>query len=149
MANSLTEFKINFQQYRWGNEILSILNEIENKLVDMEKYEQEDFETKYKNEKKNIFDEIKEYRKKSNIEFIEFILREHPPKRSPLRKNKTASELWKEDAKSFAMVLSGRYSPDNYPKNTEEEKLNYTIFHEICKEINSILSDMTLNLNLK
>ena len=100
---------------------------------------------KYKTEHKQIFDEIQEYREKSDVEFIEFILEKYPPKKSPLKKGKTVQEQWKENAKSFCERLSARYNPDNYPKNTDEEKLKFTIYHTISTEINAILSDINPN----
>ena len=111
----------------------------------MERYEQENFENKCKNEHKQIFDEIKEYRNKTNVEFIEFVLQKYPPKKSPLKKNKTVQQQWNDNAKSFAERLSARYNPDNYQKNTEEEKLYYTIYHTISTEINAILSELNPN----
>ena len=40
-------------------------------------------------------------------------------------------------------ILSARYNPDIYPKNTEQEKLYYTIYHTISTEINAILYELT------
>ena len=135
----------NVEQYKWYLEISNILKELRKRFEDKERYEQENFENKYKKEKKQIFDEIKEYRKKSNVEFIEFILQKYPPKKSPLKKNKTVREQWNENSKALVERLSARYNPDNYPKNTEQEKLYYTIYHSISTEINAILSELMPN----
>jgi hypothetical protein len=141
---------INVEQYKWYLEITNILKELRKRDEDQERYDQENFENKYKVEQKQIFDEIKEYRQKSNIEFVEFILTKYPPKKSPLRKNKTIREQWNSNPKSFVERVSARYNPDNYPKNTDEEKLYYTIYHTISKEINAILSDLNpVRINLK
>ena len=136
-SNSNKEFNNN------GIELFPFI--LDKEFEDKERYEQQDFENKYKNEKKNIFDEIKEYRGKTNIEFIEFVLEKYPPKKSPLKPNQTIRNLWEKDAKSFVEKLSARYNPDNYPKNTEEEKLKYTIYRTISTEINSILSELNPN----
>ena len=135
----------NVEQFKWYLEISSILQELRKRFEEQEQIEQENFENKFKEEKTQIFDEIKEYRKKTNVEFIEFILNKYPPKKSPLKKNKTVREQWNENAKSFVERLSARYNPDNYPKNTEEEKLNYTIYHTISTEINEIYSELVPN----
>ena len=135
----------NVEQYKWYLEISNILKELRKRFEDKERYEQENFENKYKKEKKQIFDEIKEYRKKSNVEFIEFILQKYPPKKSPLKKNKTVREQWNENSKALLERLSARYNPDNYPKNSEQEKLYYTIYHSISTEINAILSELMPN----
>ena len=141
---------INVEQYKWYLEITNILKELRKRDEDQERYDQENFENKYKVEQKQIFDEIKEYRQKSNIEFVEFILTKYPPKKSPLRKNKTIREQWNSNPKSFVERVSARYNPDNYPKNTDEEKLQFTIYHTISKEINAILSDLNpVRIHLK
>ena len=132
----------NMEKNKWYLEISSILQELRNKCEEQEKLEQEKFENKCKTEHKNIFDKIKEYRKKSNIEFIEYVIKNHPPKKNPLKKNKTVTDKWNEDAKAFVEILSARYNPDNYPRNTDEEKLQFTIMHIISIEINSILSEL-------
>ena len=137
----------NVEQFKWYLEITQILQELRKRFEDKEKYEQEMFENKYKEEKRQIFEEINEYRKKSTVEFIEFILKKYPPK-SPLKKNKVVNvnEEWKKNAQLFVTKLSGRYSPDNYPKNTEEEKLKFTIYHTISTQINAILSGLNSNV---
>ena len=133
----------NMEKYKWYLEISSILQELRNKCEEQEKSEQEKFENLCKTEHKNIFDKIKEYRKKTNIEFIEYVLKNHPPKKNPLKKNKTVRDKWNEDAKAFVEILSARYNPDNYPRNTKEEILKFTIMHTISIEINAILSELS------
>ena len=135
----------NVEQFKWYLEITSILQELRKRFEDQERFEQENFENKYKNEQKQIFYEIKEYRKKTNVEFVEFILEKYPPKKSPLKKNKTVRQQWNENPKSFAERLSARYNPDNYPKGADQEKLYYTIYHTISTEINAILSELNPN----
>ena len=135
----------NVEQFNWYLEITNILIELRKRFEDQERYEQELFENKFKTQNKQIFDEIKEYRNKTNVEFVEFILEKYPPKKSPLRKKKNVRQEWNDNPKSFAERLSARYNPDNYPKNTEEEKLMYTIYHTISTEINAILSELNPN----
>ena len=130
----------NLKELKWYQEISQILEELRKKSENMEKMAQDNFEKKCKNEKKYIFDEIENYRKKSNIEFIEFILEKYPPKINPLRKNKTAQEEFNHNKKRFIQKLFQRYHPDNLGllKNTDEEKLKYSIYHTISLELNSI-----------
>ena len=130
----------------WYLETTNILNKL-NFIINEEQENLEQFEIIHKNMNKKIFDEIHEYRKKSNIEFIEFILEKYPPLRSPIRKNKTVRQLWDEDPISLLERLSARYNPDNYPHNTEEEKLKFYIYKEIAKEINSIISEFNQEKN--
>ena len=131
----------NVEKYKWYLEISSILQELRIKLEEIEKVNQENFENKCKTEHKNIFDEISRYRQKTKIEFIEFILNKHPPNTSPLKKKQTVASAWNKNAKTFCERLSARYNPDNYPKETEEEKLRFTIMRTISTEINAILSE--------
>ena len=135
----------NVESFKWYLEISKILQDLRKIFEDKERYEQEDFENKYKNERKYIFDEIQEYRNKTNVEFIEFILNKYPPKKSPLKPKQTVSDQWNKNPQNFVEKLSARYNPDNYQKNTEEEKLSYTIYHYISTEINSILSELNPN----
>ena len=82
----------NVLQFQWYLEIKNILQELREKVNDKVKNEQENFENNCKTKYKHIFDEISENRKKTNVEFIEFILEKHPPKKSPLKKNKTVKQ---------------------------------------------------------
>ena len=144
---------VNVQQFKWFVEIKNIVEELRRNFEDKEREEQKDFEKECKEKYKNIFDEIEEAKKKTFKEFIEFILKEHPPYKSPIRKGKTLEEEWnnnEEDGKKkFIERLSARYNPDNYPKNSQEEKKKFTIYNEISKEINSKLSLMNPNPALK
>ena len=132
----------NLEQFNWYSEISSIDQELKVKLKEKEKLNKEIFENKCETEHKKIFDEIKSYRKKSKIEFIEFILKKHPPLRSPLKENQTVKSQWSKNPKSFVIKLSARYNPDNYSKDTEDEKLRFTIMRAISTEINAILSEL-------
>ena len=135
----------NVEKENWFIEISGILEELNKKIKDNKDKLNKDFEIKIKNEYKYIFDEIKEYRKKSNIEFIKFILQKYPLKKEILKKNQTIEERWAKNKESFLRILSARYHPDNVSNNTEEEKLNYTIFNAISIEINSIIEEINPN----
>ena len=135
----------NVEQFKWYLEISGMLQELRKVFEDKERFEQENFENKCKTEHKHIFDEIKENRNKTNVEFIEFILQKYPPKKSPLKQGQTVQQQWNKNKKAFVERLSARYNPDNYPKNTEEEKLKYTIYHTITTEINAIIDELNPN----
>ena len=137
----------NCENYKWYLEISKILIELRKRFEDKERYDQIEFENKYKDEKKHIFEEISKYREKTNIEFIEFILEKYPPRNYKNRKNKTVRQLWDEDKEKFVNILCAKYQPDNYPKETEEDQLNYTIMHKISEEMNNIYSELNPDEN--
>ena len=143
-----TSTKENLEKYKWYLEITSILKELRKRKEDLERYKQENFENTCREKQKEIFDEIEKYRQKSNLDFIKFVLDKYPPNKSPLR-NKTVEDNWKENKKSFVEKLSARYNPDNYPRNTDKEKIKFTIYHQISIEINSILSELSNTNSLK
>ena len=135
----------NIETKDWFKEISNILDELNKKIIEKQKKENEDFEESLKKEKKEILDEIKEYRKnKSNIEFIEFILQKYPPKKNNiLKKNQTIRERWNKDKDRLLLLLLSKYHPDNYSqKNKKEEKLKYIIYNAISTEINSIREEI-------
>ena len=140
----------NVEKKNWFIEISNILNELNKKIEENKKKESENFEERIKKDNKKIFDEIKEYRNKSNVEFIEFILQKYPPKNNKniLKKNQTVKERWEQNKDNFLAILSGKYHTDHYKKNTEEEMLIYTIFKTILIEINSIREEININNNI-
>ena len=135
----------NVEQFKWYLEISNILQEIRKRFEDKERFEQETFENNIKYDENEIFEEIKEYRRKTNLEFIEFILDKYPPHKNPIKKNRTVQEEWNKNPKILVEKLSARYNPDNYSKKTEKEKLMYTIYHSISTELNGILLELNPN----
>ena len=136
-----------YNSFEWYKELIIILEELKIKIDEQKKQDEEEFENKYKEEKKQIFEELQKYRNKSHLDFIKFILEKYPPRRSPLKKNQTVEKEWNKNPKSLLEILSARYNPDNLQKienakdkNEEEKlKLNYTIYHKISSEINLLL----------
>jgi hypothetical protein len=94
-----------------------------------------------KNEKKYIFDEIKEYRKKTHLEFLEFILKKYPPLSSSFKMKTNIKDEWKKNPKKLVMKLSRYYHPDHLGlrTNTLDGKLTYKIYQTISSELNSII----------
>ncbi len=56
--------------------------------------------------------------------------------------NKTIENKWEENKKALVSDLCSQYALDNYPNQTEEEKLKYTIISEISTKVNSIYNEM-------
>ena len=74
-------------------------------------------------------------------------MKKYPPRGYKPRKNKTIKQQWEEDSVKFVNILCAKYQPDNYPKDTPEEQLNYTIMHYISVEMNSIYSELNPSTN--
>lgn len=72
--------------------------------------------------------------------FINLILEEYPYDGY----NKTEfDKIYKSDSLDLELIdfLSKKYFPDNYPKNTKEEKKRYYIMEYICQKLNSLLKE--------
>jgi hypothetical protein len=134
----------NHEQMNWYFEIYNILEELK-KINEKRIKEIEDIlETMIKNEKKYIFDEIKEYRKKTHLEFLEFILKKYPPLSSSFKMKTNIKDEWKKNPKKLVMKLSRNYHPDHLGLKTNklEGKLTYKIYQTISSELNSIISQV-------
>ena len=127
------------EQMNWYFEIYNILQELKEKNNKKKEEEEKIVEKLIKNEKKYIFDEIKEYRKKTHLEFLEFILRKYPLLNSSFKMKTDIKDEWKKNPKKLVMKLSHNYHPDKLglKSNTIEEKLNFKIYQTISSEINS------------
>lgn len=110
--------------------LYKVLKEKESKEVKEENYN--DMLSKVKKNNENIFNEIENNFKenKGKIEFIEFILDNHPYK--DYKKIDRDFKTYNQDLLKF---LIEKYQPDNYTHSTEEEKLEYCIVHEISKKL--------------
>ena len=84
-----------------------------------------------------IFQTIEDnFKNMKPIDFIKFIIREHPYKESENDKDKKFDNY-------FSNVLNDllfKYLPDNYRpiKNKEETKLKYCVVHLISEKLNSL-----------
>ena len=94
---------------------------------------------------KDIFDELDEKSPQFEsddeqvIEFCKFVLTTYPPGKS---EDKNVEKEIKENKKKFLLKLSGKYHPDNLPKETEEEFKNYVIFEHISKTVNMLYNQL-------
>ena len=135
----------NHEQMNWYFEIFNILEELKKKKEKKGKEEDNKFEIIIKNEKKCIFDEIKEYRKKTHLEFLEFILKKYPPLSKSFKMKTNIKDEWKKNPKKLVLKLSRYYHPDHLgvKENALEEKLNYKIYQTITSELNAIISQIS------
>ena len=83
----------------------------------------------------SCFDSVKEKGR-----FINLILEEYPY--DGFNKNEF-DEKFSIERIDLELIdfLSKKYFPDNYPKDTKEEKKRYYIMENICQKLNSLLQD--------
>ena len=119
----------------WYLEIINILEDLKENVKE-EGEEKEIYNNSFihTDNNKYIFDEINEYINKSDLIFIEFVLKKYPPKKNPLKKNRTLTEEWKSNKKDFLQRLSESYNPVNYYNSIEKG-----IYEAIMLKINKIL----------
>ena len=132
----------NVENTEWYKEIKKIDIEINEYLLLEEEKISGGFKLKVKKENKGLFDELEEIFKKDNLEIIKFILKKYPPLDYVEDPNKTIESKWEENKKALVSDLCSQYALDNYPNQTEEEKLKYTIISEISTKVNSIYNEM-------
>ena len=137
----------NWDNILWFKEIKDILQEIRDNTFRKEIIDEEDYEEHILEEKKEIFEEIERYKQKDNIEFIKFIIEKHPPKKY-IKSNKSIEVQWKENKNNLINLLCAKYNQASYPRNTEQEKLKYTIVGKICEHLNNIYHQMNPNLHV-
>ena len=140
----------NVESFRWYIEISNLLEELRNKLREIEEASQENFEEKIRNDKKEIFQKIDDALNSSSNDFVKYILKTHPPnpKRNPFKGKNIDEEVdkkFKKNAKDLFVTLSARYHPDHcgLQKKTDDEKYLYTIYHYISNIINSIIEKLS------
>ena len=134
----------NWDSIPWFKEIKSILDELRQRFIDCEIYEDEDLEDNILEQKKEVFEEIEKYCKKDNITFIKFIIENHPPKKL-IKLDKSIEQQWKDNKVNLINVLCAKYNQSNYPKNTFDEQVKYVIVGKIQEHLNSIYH--TINPN--
>ena len=99
------------------------------------------FQLQIKKINKPIFDELENIFKKSNLQIIKFILDKYPPNNYQKNNNKTIDEQWEENKKILVHDLIVKYDLDNYPHETDEEKLRYTIM-SVSSKVNAIYNEI-------
>ena len=134
----------NWDSIPWFREIKTILEELRARTVEMEAFKEKEFKKIILEREKEIFDEIKEYSEKTNIEFIKFIIEKHPPRRYK-KPEKTIEQFWEQNKENLIDILCAKYHPTNYPKNTYEEQKKYVIAEKISEHLNHIYQDIKSN----
>mgnify|MGYP003571313288 CR=1 FL=1 len=132
----------NIESTAWYKEIKNIDMEINEYFLIEDEKSSGGFKHQIKHDHREIFDELEQVFQKNNLEIIKFVLKKYPPKEYIQDPNKTIDMEWSENAKKTVYNLCCKYAPDNYRKETEEEKLNYTIVSEISTKLNSIYNEM-------
>ena len=132
----------NVENLNWFREIKQIDVEIQEFLLIEEEKSSGGFQLQIKKNNKTIFDELEREFKKSNLEIIKFILDKYPPNNYQKNNNKTIDQLWEENKKKLVNDLCVNYALDNYPHETDEEKLRYTIVSVISSKVNSIYNEI-------
>ena len=132
----------NVESTAWYKEIKKIDMEVNEYFLIEDDRSSGGFKHQIKHDHREIFDELEQHFQKNNLEIIKFVLKKYPPKDYIQDPNKTIDVQWSENAKNTVYNLCCKYAPDNYPKETEEEKLKYTIVSEISTRLNSIYNEM-------
>ena len=132
----------NVESTNWYKEIKQIDSEIQEFLLLEEERNSGGFQLKMKKENSQIFNELEEQFKKGNLEVIKFILKKYPPLNYQVNPNRSIDEQWRENKKNLVNQLCTKYALDNYPKESDEEKLKYTIMSVISSKVNAIYNEM-------
>ena len=74
--------------------------------------------------------------------FINYILKRWPYEGYNIQTRPSFYE-WDNPNRELISFLSGKYHPDSYPQNTEEEKYKYKIMECISQRLNNLLEEMT------
>ena len=106
----------------------------------------EEFKKQFQNNNKNIIKEMQNVLKNNNfnkkcIDFIKLILTKYPPK-NPFDKNFNIETEFEKNPKKVLLKIKTKYNPDNYSKESVENKAKYLMVQEIASMLNGIYSDL-------
>ena len=132
----------NVESYAWFKEIKHIDMEINEYFLIEDEKSSGGFKHQMKHDHKEIFDELEQAFQKNNLEIVKFVLKKYPPLNYVQDPNKTIDIQWNENKKNTVYNLCCKYALDGYPKETDEQKLTYTIVSEISTKLNSIYNEM-------
>ena len=135
-------YHINVENSKWFKEIKKIDMEIQEYFLIEDEKSCGGFKLQMKHNHKEIFDELEREFKKNNLEIIKFILKKYPPNNYIEDINNTIDMQWENNKKKTVSNLCTKYALDNYPKETDEQKLIYTIMSEISTKLNSIYNQI-------
>ena len=140
--SAATIYHKNLESTKWFKEIKKIDMEINEYLLIEDEKKSGGFKNQIKHDHREVFDELEQVFQKNNLEIIKFVLNRYPPLNYIQDPHKTIDMQWNENRKNTVNNLCIKYAPDNYPKETEEEKLTYTIMSEISTKLNSIYNEV-------
>jgi hypothetical protein len=106
----------------------------------------EEFRNQFKNNNQKIIKEMQNVLKNNNfnkkcIDFIKLILNKYPPK-NPFDKNFNIETEFEKNPKKVLLKIKTKYNPDNYSKESVENKAKYLMVQEIASMLNGIYSDL-------
>ena len=140
-----------FEKENWYmeyNNLYKILKEKEPKYEEyhelyekLKKIQQKDKDQKTYSEKFDEFEE-KFNKRKSNIDFINFILKNHTYEGLDVDKKNKGEDFFKNYSRDLVNFLLDKYHPDNYDNyktsGNEEIEFKYSNFHDIYRKLNSL-----------
>ena len=130
-----------FKNDQWYKEFINLYREI--KDYDYNREKNEDYNNLFKEIRgryANIFDKIdNEFNRSSPINFIKFILRNHPYNDFENDKKRRGEKFFTNYNLALVNYLLEKYEQGNIPHNRNEEtKLKYCIAHEIFNKLNNL-----------
>ena len=138
-----------FEKEKWYIEFINLYKKLKEKEPKYEEYHvlyEKLKNIKKKDENKKTygdkFDELeKEFnKKKSNIDFINFILKNYPYDGYIEDKNNKGEDFFKNYSRELVNYILEKYHPDNYNNykisENEEIQFKYCIFHDINRKLN-------------
>ena len=128
----------NVEEEKWYKDVKRITEGIRDKEQRLENENDEEFKNEMKKRKPEIFEEIENKFKESNLTFIKFILEKYPYKGYTSLGD--IDEKFKNEPQNLLKILSAKYHPDRYKKTTNEEKETFTIMTVISPLVNNIYS---------
>ena len=78
---------------------------------------------------------------KKCIDFIKLILSKYPPN-NRFDKNYNIEQEFEKNPKKVLLKIKTKYNPDNYSKESVENKAKYLMVQEIASMLNGIYSDL-------
>ena len=106
----------------------------------------EEFKHQFKIKNNEIIKEMQNVLKNNNFnekcfDFIKLILNKYPPK-NPFDKNFNIETEFEKNPKKVLLKIKTKYNPDNYSKESVENKAKYLMVQEIASMLNGIYSDL-------
>ena len=149
LGESLSPKDVSNEQ--WFIKISDLKNNIQMEIDLMNQKEENEKLEQVKNECKSILDEIEENSKKTNIEFIKYLLSKHPYEGYVTIEDIEIENKVKNDLQNFITDLKKHYNEQNFnsKSNDENELKKYVIAEKISKHLNGIILCFEKEQNVK